>query len=315
MYGINRFVTAQNNKKILFTPGPGPLLEENIAGLNPCFSRGDVEYQRTESTVLTFLRNMSGHDNVVPFQGSGTLALEVSVKNFVFGKVLVVNSGYYSNRLLSIVKTNSHVNQIDVVDWKDIDNIYGNYDWILACYTETSIGLKLPIFKIKNLKKKTKSKLFLDATASIGLENNHEIAEVISYSSCKGLFGLTGACFIAYNIDPTVEADSFYLNINTHINKKVTGPYHTICSLLNVLPKHNDFKNRVIESKAEFLKRMNNHLVFSLDNQPLLCTHVNRKVTPIDERVIMYQPRSNIEGSVVCHLGAINGQNVLDFIQ
>ena len=30
----------------------------------------------------------------------------------------------------------------------------------------------------------------LDATASFGLEN-HKLADVFSYSSCKGLFGLT----------------------------------------------------------------------------------------------------------------------------
>ena len=33
----------------------------------------------------------------------------------------------------------------------------------------------------------------LDATASIGLESGHEQAEILAYSSCKGLFGLTGA--------------------------------------------------------------------------------------------------------------------------
>ena len=33
----------------------------------------------------------------------------------------------------------------------------------------------------------------LDATGSIGLERYHELADVISFSSCKGLFGLTGA--------------------------------------------------------------------------------------------------------------------------
>ena len=37
----------------------------------------------------------------------------------------------------------------------------------------------------------------LDATASIGLEANHELSDVMAYSSCKGLFGLTGASFVS----------------------------------------------------------------------------------------------------------------------
>ena len=36
----------------------------------------------------------------------------------------------------------------------------------------------------------------LDATASIGLEDEHELADLIAYSSCKGLFGLTGAVLL-----------------------------------------------------------------------------------------------------------------------
>ena len=49
----------------------------------------------------------------------------------------------------------------------------------------------------------------LDATASIGLEDGHNWADVISYSSCKGLFGLTGAGFIAFNTLPSNEIKSF----------------------------------------------------------------------------------------------------------
>ena len=59
------------------------------------------------------------------------------------------------------------------------------YDWIFACSTETSCGLKIPIRSLSRLAKKCKSKLMLDATGSIGLENEHELADVISFSSAK----------------------------------------------------------------------------------------------------------------------------------
>ena len=38
-------------------------------------------------------------------------------------------------------------------------------------------------------------------------------------------------------------------------------------------------------------------------NQPLLCTHVSCSITASDPRAILYAPRSNQGGSVVCHLG------------
>ena len=66
------------------------------------------------------------------------------------------------------------------------------------------------------MKKRCKSKLALDASASMGLEEGHDNADVIAYSSCKGLFGLTGASFLAYNSDPSNIVDSFYLNLNNN---------------------------------------------------------------------------------------------------
>ena len=75
----------------------------------------------------------------------------------------------------------------------------------------------------------------LDATASIGLEIGHELSDAMAYSSCKGLFGLTGASFISFNEMPSNEIDSFYLNLASHLDRKMTGPYHSICSLYYVL--------------------------------------------------------------------------------
>ena len=60
------------------------------------------------------------------------------------------------------------------------------YDWICASPVETSIGLKIPIKELYNLKKRCNSKLMLDATGSIGLETGHNFADVATFSSCKG---------------------------------------------------------------------------------------------------------------------------------
>ena len=243
---ITDFVDFRNKQKSIFTAGPASLIPENIEGLRPCFGRGDEDYKKIENEVLEKLKKVSGHKKIVRLQGSASLALEIISYNFLYGKILIISSGYYSDRLKILAdgakNMQGEISQIDIMDLNSIDNLTGNYDWIVCCYTETSRGLKLPLKRIKKKAVELNSKIMLDATASIGLETDHDLADVIGYSSCKGLFGLTGAAFIAYNSPPDLKVNSFYLNLETHINKGMTGPYHSICSLFNVLPKLDDFK-------------------------------------------------------------------------
>lgn len=304
---IHSHVSAQNARKALFTAGPASLLEENLLGLRPCFGRGDQDYSQVDEAVLTALKTMTGHAQIARLQGSASLALEIASLNFLYGKVLVIDSGYYAQRLVSFAQmTQRHVGQVSsvtVCDWQEITTISGNYDWVVACYTETSAGLLLPIGDLRALADRVGAQLMLDATASIGLEADHGLAEVIAYSSCKGLFGLTGASFIAFNQLPKNEIDSFYLSLATHLDRRMTGPYHAIASLYEVLPKHADLREAVFINKARMLKKIASYATHPMHYQPALCTWVDAKVTSQDARAVLYQPRGISHGSVVCHLG------------
>jgi aspartate aminotransferase-like enzyme len=306
---IENFVFKRNQQKPLFTPGPSSLSVENIVGLANCFGRGDADYLLIENEVINSLKNMTGHKNLIRMQGSGTLALEICANNFLYGKVLIIDSGFYSYRLLSIASTTKkytkEIKQIDILNWKDIHQFdcANCYDWIWMCGTETSVGIKLPVYEISKIAKKIKAKLMIDATASIGLEEFHDLADVISYSSCKGLFGLTGASFVAYNINPKVEVESFYMNLYTHLNKKITGPYHSILSLYYVLKDHDKFKNSVVANKQKFLSLFPDAIPIPAEFQPLLCTQVSTKISSVNESAVLYKPRQKIKGSIVCHIG------------
>jgi aspartate aminotransferase-like enzyme len=305
-FKIENFVKLKN-KKIVFTPGPGSLLEENIFGLAPYFGRGDVEYLKTEKSVFDNLKKISGLKKIVTLQGSGSLAIEIALQNFIYGKVLVVNTGYYSERLIYILrylkKNFKRIKKINIICWKKINDIKTKYDWICSSPVETSIGLKVPINELNYLKKNCRSKLMLDATGSIGLEEGHSYADVATFSSCKGLFGLTGASFIAYNSKPENKVKSFYMNIETHIHKKITGPYHTIGSLYYVLKKHKEFKETVKKNKLKFLKDNQNTIIYPEKNQPLLCTYSLTNFKNKKKSVIIYKSRKKIKGSIVSHLG------------
>ena len=307
---IDNLVKSANAKKKLFTAGPASLLPENLTGIIPCFGRGDVEYQKLEDKVLISLKSMSKHTKIARMQGSGSLALEIVATNFLHGNVLIISSGYYSERLEylanSVSKNFGTIKNVDIMTFEEAQAKKTKFDWIWACSTETSVGVKNSIKDLKTIARISGASLALDATASFGLEEGHELADVISYSSCKGLFGLTGACFIAYNETPKSDVPSFYLNLENHVNKKMTGPYHAIASLSDVLPIHETLKKTVQINKLEFMKKMNAFLTQPPERQPLLCTHVSVSVKAKTDDVILYQPRNNLGGSIVCHIGEVH---------
>lgn len=311
---LKKFIQLKNKNKILFTPGPSSLSKENISGLSPAFGRGDKDYQRDHKFVLNKLRKISKHKFITCLQGSGSLAIEIMIHNFLSGNILIINTGYYSDRVNNMcknLKKKKRINQIFNLDWKKIDNFKSSkkINWVIACPTETSIGLHVPIKKIKKLSLNLRSKLMLDATASFPLDPDHHLADVLSYSSCKGLCGLTGASFINYNLKPNYYKNSFYLNLLNHENKKMTGPYHTILSLKNIMSDYSSFKKAIKINKNFFSKKFANYLVYDKENQPTLCTYVEKEIKTNSKRVVLYKSRSKIKGSVISHLGEAHLRN------
>ena len=86
----------------------------------------------------------------------------------------------------------------------------------------------------------------------------------------------------------------------------MTGPYHAIASLDFVLQDHESFRESVLVNKEIFLSLMEDHLVFDKINQPLLCTKVSCNISIKDQISILYKPRTQDPGSVVCHLGEVH---------
>ncbi len=300
------------NKKTTFCPGPGGITEYNILGQKNSFGRNDSEYKKIENFVTGKLKKISGKKNLVTFQGSGTLAIELMMLNFLKGNVIIISTGYYSERIYSILKhfqmSHKICKSIKKIEWKEIYNskFKSKCDWVIACPTETSKALLVPIKDLFDFSKKCSAKLMLDATGSIGLEKNHKLASVISFSSCKGIFGLTGAAFIGYDIKALKNRKlSFYQDINTHLEKKVTGPYSTICSLYLIMKNFEKVKKSVIINKKKFMNMMKNSLIYKNRNQPNLCTYITKKIKK-NKKVILYLPRSKSSGSVVSHLGEIH---------
>ena len=178
----------------MLTPGPACVLYENLKSIKPLFGSSDNEYTIISEAVLDWVLRLSGQDEIVMAQGSATFSLELAAHSFVQGRVLIVSTGYYGDRLKKILPKDI---ETTICHYEELGNIKNKFDWIMCAYTETSIAFKVDLPIVKKKADELGARLYLDATGSIGLEDNHELADVTAFSSYNGLFGLTGACFVA----------------------------------------------------------------------------------------------------------------------
>ena len=127
---LKKFISKKNYKKI-FTPSPSfPI--ENLLGLSSNFSRGDNDFNRQYKRVMSLIKKLSGQKNLISAQGPASLAIEMGLLNFVKGTVLVISTGFYSDRLYSILKMSQKKNMIGSVPAtlklvKDLKSILKNY--------------------------------------------------------------------------------------------------------------------------------------------------------------------------------------------
>ena len=323
-----------NRRKVMLTPGPGSIPFENVFAVQPLFGRGDADFADLEERVLHRLRRLTGLPCVARLQGAASLALEVAARSFVAGRVLVVNTGYYCERLINYCQALEQLRRVSQLDILPVEEFWARevedlslprdrYDWVLSVYSETSVASLNDVPKLARLKRQLSARLFLDATASIGLEQEHHLADLIAFSSCKGLAAMTGAAFVCYRDDLIEQPEaSFYLNIRTHLDKKMTGPYHPMVALDRLLPVQDEIRARVRRTKNAFMAKFAEQLVLPAERQPLIATRIYGcleasgeaarhsiagPVAGSEPEIVFYEPRSIAAGqSIVCHLGELH---------
>ena len=69
------------------------------------------------------------------------------ISNFLYGKVLIVKTGVYSDRLNYMCKTSklnfNYIKKIKYIKFEELNNLSGIFDWIIiGCPVETSVGLE-----------------------------------------------------------------------------------------------------------------------------------------------------------------------------
>lgn len=198
---------------------------------------------------------------------------------------MAVVSGYYSERMATMIRLKAKRLGLDLLTTISYEQFLAEdlpaCDWVVACYTETADAFKADLPAVKGIAERLGARLMIDATGSINLEADHELADVAMFSSCKGLGGLTGAGFITFNKELLAHLNGcekeFILDLETYIEKKTTSPAHTLLSMDSISSRFAELGERVATGKRIFMERYKDKL-FRPGNQPNLCTKVNMPI-------------------------------------
>ena len=94
------------------------------------------------------------------------------------------------------------------------------------------------------------------------------------------------------------------MDIETHINRKVTAPYHSISSLYEIMKIHHIYHERIEKSKRSVLYA-DQSLESIPINEPLLCTKLKQNFK-FPTGSVAYHPRVKSDNTIICHLGELD---------
>lgn len=193
---------------ILLTPGPCMTSESvRAAAAMPDRNHRDPLFLETLADIRQQLVNVypCSH-SVFLLGGSGTAAVEAMITSCVdVGPVLILENGYYSERLRAICEIHAIPYEILNFGWGgtyDLDQIErvlsgSTFEAVLALHNETTVGRLNPVNAIAKICKRTGTRLLVDAMSSFGADDL-DVADIdaVCASANKCLHGIPGVGFV-----------------------------------------------------------------------------------------------------------------------
>ncbi|GAA7221578.1 alanine--glyoxylate aminotransferase family protein [Helicobacter pylori] len=171
-----------NFKMLLFTPGPVAISEEMRSSFSqPMPHHRTKDFEKIFQSVRENLKKMTGLEEVLLLNSSGTGAMEASVVALCQKELLFVNAGKFGERFGKIAKAHSIKAHELVYEWDtpaQVDGILNalkanpNIDAFCIQACESSGGLRHPVEKIAQAIKETNPNVFVivDAITALGVE-------------------------------------------------------------------------------------------------------------------------------------------------
>ncbi len=200
-------------RNILLTPGPTPVPPEVLRVMaEPIFHHRTPRYRELFREVSSALKTVfRTTQNVYTFTGSGTLAMEASVVNFLSpgDKVITLEAGKFGERWGEITKR-YQLNTIQIkvpygetISPNAVEKVLKLHPDVKAVYgtlCETSTGVLLDIEAIAKLVAKTQAIFVVDAISGLAadrLEMDGWNVDIVVSGSQKGLMIPPGLAFLA----------------------------------------------------------------------------------------------------------------------
>ena len=293
-------IVSSLNHQLVIAPGPAGLSEHSLAGIKPGYYDANPETRQVIDSVTSWLRQMSDHSEIEIFPCTVATVRQLAMDRYVSGRVLVDDSGDVSRQLFAQYQHQPHV---ELVTESDLPGIDGAADWLVAAYVDEAVADKQDLDFLRAQADRLGARLYLDATFSIGLEDDHHLADLLTFDSCHGLFGLMGAAFISHQNLPIV---------GPQVTIDETPPLHALQSLHGLIPHHPVIVERVKRSKQRCVSDWAQYLPPTpASRQPLLCTYFDGQAMALDDSVMLYRPENHRSGSVIYHLGEVHDDDVL----
>ena len=202
-------------RNILLTPGPTPVPPEVLKVMaEPVFHHRTPRYRALFRKVSEDLKTVfRTSQNVYTFTGSGTVAMEASVVNFLSSgdKVVVLEVGKFGERwsklakayqLSAIVLKAPYGEAVTPEEVEKTLKLHPDAKAVYGTLCETSTGVLLDIEAIAKIVSKTKAIFVVDAISGLAadrLEMDQWGVDVVVSGSQKGLMIPPGLSFLAAN--------------------------------------------------------------------------------------------------------------------
>lgn len=172
-----------SERNLLMIPGPIEFEPSVLRALGEkTRSHLDPQFMAAYSRVLKRLRTIHHAPSAQPFvvAGSGTLAMEMAVANVVQpgDKALVVNSGYFSDRIGTMLERHgATVNHLrappgEIPSAAEVDNALaaGGFKIVTITHVDTSTAVLAPLKELAAVGRKHEALVVVDGVCSVGGE-------------------------------------------------------------------------------------------------------------------------------------------------
>jgi 2-aminoethylphosphonate-pyruvate transaminase len=241
---------------ILLTPGPCRTSETvRLAAAGPDLNHREPEFlallAETKDRLCGVYPSLAAYRPYL-LGGSGTAAMEAMVTSCVAeGPVLVLDNGYYSERMDAILGAHGIRHRTLAFDWRgpiDLGVVQAalageRYEAVYACHHETTTGRLNPIAAIGELARGHGARLLVDATSSFGADPIEDPApDALCAAGNKCLHGIPGVAFAFVREDLAAGMEShprrtYYLHLPMYGGERppLTPPVPGLAALRQAL--------------------------------------------------------------------------------